>query len=674
MPFYHPGPSPPSPTLTNPDMVLPEDGDTAFASTALPHGARPPSPSYLLGQIESANNATGTHKKSLGSMSKRQGLQRADTADDNFQLPGSLADSSISRLSPAPTQELKDTNEPRWEKPQAQRAISIISTSTISLDLDAIPEYKYDDSESDIFTDFPGSGSVTPTRSMSGEFGKVTDRPTSTRRTSEKFSAELSRRAELILANAKKRLNLMDQNLKGARALTAENLQRATSLHAHESPYTSRYLNSPDRESSQETIKGVRLGHARNRSDIPQLHSPVRARHALAHDSVPEESDDAIIRVATPLRLSKSQELPRASRLGTSGRSIPRGGLRAASGGHPSPSPDTPESNGTSPLTDDLKNKVQNLNKRISLLRERTKEDSMRRQSLQSLRQSSPFTNADHEHVAEETEPNDVRATAQSGTTSADHPLSTSEHGCKTKSSKRRSKAIDWTPISPRKSGTGLGIDNGDNEAPLARDKTDSGGPAHEDREDAFDYHNFFLHSSLGRTSRLSDDASSSISDNTARGPDPIDSETPEKLRQIERGLHKRLSSFNSMTSTTSYVTAAEEARSRQPSPIKSRLTPSPVKVLNPASDGADSGVAGLHHSASSTAVAALQRPNLPQLGLRDKAALFMLVESLAEVCGRLQDPGVVAGEEGRQLRRRLENARRVLDGAAAALGAGPSA
>ncbi|KAF2151251.1 hypothetical protein K461DRAFT_280038 [Myriangium duriaei CBS 260.36] len=693
--------SPPSPTLTNPDMVLPDEGDAQRDGSAALSAFRPPSPTYLLEQVDmvTADHGDPVRKKSLGSMSQRQGLQRATTADDNPHIPGSFVEE----------QEQQEMSKPRWEQRPIQRSVSILSTSTISLDLDAIPEYKYDDgeSESDIFT---LDGTVTPTRSTAGDFEPNGSRPVSGRRTSEKFSAELSRRAELILANAKKRLNLMDKNLKGARALTAENLQRAASLHIHESPYTNRFLRSPDDNGSPDTPTGKKMGHLRNRSDITQLHSPVRAQHALVGETLAEESDDSVIRVATPLRMSRSQELPRSSRLFSSSRSVSRQQLKPTPEGQ-----EVTESNGSSPVTDDLKKQVQSLNKRISLLRERTKEDSMKRQSFQNLRQPSPFTNAEHNRSASGGDQSmESRWSADSSvkhlsiinpTSGFDNNEAGRTRKPERRLSKRRSKTIDWTPIRPQNHAThkvsrfsmesaaedSSADDINHPQADLSSVSEYSDhdadasppGPAHEDREDAFDYHNFFLHSSLGRTSRQSTSSSSShstASDDTARGtPGVSTDETPEKLRQIEHKLHRRFSSFDSTTSDASYATAAE---ARAASPLKHPSIP------REGSDGADSGVAlprsasqqehnknkhlSIHVAAkvadigapqAAIAVAAVCDPTLPALGLRDKALLFMLMESVQTACARLQEGAAVGKLEGQVLRRRLEEARRVMDG-----------
>ena len=256
---------------------------------------------------------------------------------------------------------------------------------------------------------------------------------------------------------------------------------------------------------------------------------------------------------------------------------------------------------------------------------------------------------------------------------------------------------------------------------------------AHEDRADAFDYHNFFLHSTMGRSNKTkkitttssssSSDSASDASDDTARGPIAVNPErfpmldgtaspkTPEMLRRIEQQrraglpphlLHTRQPSNAgsvSSVSVLSFATATEGLRSGRQSPEKRNGVGGVVK--KDGSDGADSGVAlggtrggnslaNNNHTTSgatqppdpfhkrqqasrhevrtpeadpaAVAVHALTEPGRRPVGLKDKALIFMLVESVRNMCGRLQDEGLDA-VEALVLRRRLEEARRVLEG-----------
>nr|POE47475.1 hypothetical protein CFP56_00806 [Quercus suber] len=271
---------------------------------------------------------------------------------------------------------------------------------------------------------------------------------------------------------------------------------------------------------------------------------------------------------------------------------------------------------------------------------------------------------------------------------------------------------------------------------------------AHEDRDDAFDYEQFFLHSAMGiysrprRDSMSSDDSVSSAQ--TARGPrtsahpigeeddglldddgdlfPPATPQTPERLREIERNIHNRTHSADSVNSASTFETALEP-RSR-PATAASRRHPTPdwapsvmhtrsnsrpstaIRCAIPSdtsSDRADSGVgglpprsqsaaaterkslpaglqssflAGLGFAASPTsppaspldpttvAVNALSRPGGRPLGLKDKALLFGLVDALRTTCWHMQAAADDNGpHEALRLRRRLEAAKRALDG-----------
>jgi len=259
---------------------------------------------------------------------------------------------------------------------------------------------------------------------------------------------------------------------------------------------------------------------------------------------------------------------------------------------------------------------------------------------------------------------------------------------------------------------------------------------AHEDRDDAFDYENFFLHSAMGRynTSRRSSSTSSektitSIDTAQALGAaeskesrfnsasaiyPPPTPETPERLREIERKLHQRAFSTDSVSTFATFTTAHEgdtptsERSLDWPLPrtdtagqdtrAGSRAGPAlknpPRQQWHSSSERADSGVglprqshsshdakrlntptpsnapmspptsphATMLQDPTSIAVQALLDPDANPLGLKDKARLFGLVESLRRVCHTLQEtePGQL---ESRALRRRLDEATRALNG-----------
>ena len=68
-------------------------------------------------------------------------------------------------------------------------------------------------------------------------------------------------------------------------------------------------------------------------------------------------------------------------------------------------------------------------------------------------------------------------------------------------------------------------------------------------------------------------------------------------------------------------------------------------------------------HDPATVAVNALLNPDGKPLGLKDKAVLFGLVESLRRVCGGLQHEGEEGQGASGDLRRRLDEAKKLLDG-----------
>ena len=449
----------------------------------------------------------------------------------------------------------------------------------------------------------------------------------------------------------------MDQNLRGARALTAENLQRVASLHVNQAPYRSRFLGSDgsmDVPASRQASNT--LGHNRGRSDAVVLDAPRRPQTAMARESLTMSSEalerglaDSAAWTANTLRGTRSQELPRnPSRALQSPDPILETLMEDDSAAL------TPErlnrrvsSSASPPVTNELQQQMQQLNKRISTLREKARKDSLRRQSQQAYREPNPFTDAERLRNANGASPNhtdsegspDLRVPQPTLVSrwSADSSVkrnsvlpahlqvpmlpspqeedatsSTSHTG----SFQSVSPEIDWRPVGHIRqvsradsapvhdvdvevsSSKGLIVESpglGSNDSSSVLDEfennthKDPADLAHEDRADAFDYRSFYLHSGGGGVD--SSDSASDASDDTARGP-KIDPEsfpmlgtprTPEMLRKIERAIHQRQMSNTSISTDNSFTTATEGG-------LRSGRQ-SPTKKAN-GSDGADSGVA----------------------------------------------------------------------------------
>lgn len=218
-------PSLPSPTLTNPDMVLPNEYRPYAPLHSPPRYGRrerPPSPSYLrnttMGNISqrsasSANTVVTPKKEKRGLMSRKMMLLRSRTASDE----GHVADTHLahdefanfdSAYGSSPT--LMDVGNLAPEQPEHRRT-SVGGSSVGSDDMAALPQFlaKYENQEASSTDDEDEDEVLTPT---STRYEPTVDGELETQRRQqeedEHTSALLSQRAEQILANAKKRLNV----------------------------------------------------------------------------------------------------------------------------------------------------------------------------------------------------------------------------------------------------------------------------------------------------------------------------------------------------------------------------------------------------------------------------------------------------------------------------------
>ncbi len=218
-----PLPSLPSPTLTNPDMVLPNER-RAYAPVNSPprHGRRdrPPSPSYLrnttdetirLRTSSSVGNMTTPKKEKRGLMSRKMMLLRSRTTSSGMQVTTAQPahdefENFDSAYGSSPT--LMDVGNLAPEQDDVRRG-SVGSSSIDSDDMVSLPQFlaKYESQESGS-TDEEDEA-LTPTEetyepSIGGELLEQRRQ----QEEDEHTSALLSQRAEEILANAKKRLNV----------------------------------------------------------------------------------------------------------------------------------------------------------------------------------------------------------------------------------------------------------------------------------------------------------------------------------------------------------------------------------------------------------------------------------------------------------------------------------
>ncbi|GAO17806.1 hypothetical protein UVI_02049280 [Ustilaginoidea virens] len=243
----------------------------------------------------------------------------------------------------------------------------------------------------------------------------------------------------------------------------------------------------------------------------------------------------------------------------------------------------------------DLHDQMEGLKGKISTLKEKAKQDSMKRRSLQSLRALSPFTYSQWDQgyagCKSSIPPEDGSLGLAAPLNGTVHGLDNGEPTTKTQvqSQPLDREAQDCTPqgiyddcihqdelLQSLEEGDVLGADSKDDKVDnvdqadqvgFDDDISESGESlyhdsqqeptdiSHEDREDAFDYEHFFLHSAMGTLSRQRMSRSGSFS-----------SEESDASVETTRGpaiLHGRRPSIDTMTSVNTFATAREVMESR---------------------------------------------------------------------------------------------------------------
>lgn len=424
--------------------------------------------------------------------------------------------------------------------------------------------------------------------------------------------ATLSQRAELILANAKRRLTTMEGNLNRAR------------LHSHSPSLTS--LGSECSTPSPTRAFAISPGHSRMGSEntfrigLPVKVYPPRSASALGaaggyrQPLTASRSVDNIRYIAHAVsepdhKLSPGLRDSHLSPLSENEDDANRDFLSPTFGFDGEERIIT-RSASVNQMRD-LKDQVLDLKGKISSLRDQAREDSIRRRSFQSLRTPSPFTQAPADQWYEAsgapkpTAASAEQAGAEFGTdgntwtgevgnpivygSDPDQPiLSDSTVGAaKTQDSAVRIQAVEAEGISTEEDfETAEGDLEGDDISDMVTEdgdydnenpdyESESGESSyhdafqhplsHEDREDAFDYEHFILHSALGTIGqqRLARQARGSFSSDssleTTRGAPVTDSESAYTGRG-SLGLRRSASHLSnaSRDSLESFATADE--------------------------------------------------------------------------------------------------------------------
>ena len=437
----------------------------------------------------------------------------------------------------------------------------------------------------------------------------------------------------------------------------------------------------------------------------------------------------------------------------------------------------------------DLRDQMQDLKGKISNLKQRAREDSLRRRSLQSLRTPSPFTAAEQwytgasghlvkhsnalddsvEHknetqgdnsdqqrvlphtndVLQNTEPTLAVKSKDANLEIEENSLSEIDYDITPVKSEETHGPVELpqsnfnsdTTKETNQKNTNSHIAADDDASKHSADEVSSHesltspiGERHEDRPDAFDYENFYLHSSMGHYGRSDVSRTSSHSsmysvettkptNNLVAEPSEIDDNDHGSLSNEDSTSrysgHLRQNSGESVSTVATFATATEgRASDEEPEedwvnrrPMAGSWQPEYHSKHKSDRNGGQATTEGLQQAfgirvdtavnkPSNTTKSPSFSPNTPtqlpyantvslhssldllsalsgssgteaggpgktiQLNDRDKELVERLIQSLSKVCIKLHNGTVDGGRyESRLWRRRIDAARRVLDG-----------
>ncbi|TGJ84093.1 hypothetical protein E0Z10_g4668 [Xylaria hypoxylon] len=668
-------PLPASPTLTNPDLILPDYDDSALSfdhlqsSLTMWKNAHAASTGFDLSpEAFTASPITPATPIIYGNGTMLSDIGEVTEVESTCGPSRSRSGSTRSELAlvTSTTLPYEAIKQKIMQSRMAhQRHMSVESNSTVTAhdqtrlfadfdDTVSIDDSNFQgDDEDSVADSYIDDAAVQETISPAKESSFTPD--------DARYSTPLSRRAEQILANAKRRLTTMEGNLNRARSSLDSPSWSSMGSHSTPSPPVGR----PTTANSLGNDPGHRKlpnGHNRisSESNIPAENRPTastpRSLSALgtaggyrrpqqgSHNA--DHTQSSMNDTPSNHSLYGTSPFPN-SKIPLHGQDWPLEPLNEGSVfGEEKDAADQDTENvkedvllspvgsfsdkgvkrsASSAQMRDLKDQVNDLKGRLSTLRNQARADSLKRRSLQSLRTPSPFTHARVEqwyadksgHEDGET-PNDdsaAQATTESSinlrdrTSSlveAETPLQSHDESQVIQPTYVEEPAVlatsdiaDSQPVSStistdaKMSAAEVNADSS-NELDNDEDTRTSDGyefaeandfdesasesdtssyhdsvqaqVSHEDREDAFDYEHFFLHSAMGSMSRRrmrrkgsKDSFSSEDSVETTRGPA---ASQPKGVAAIKTSRSRR-GSAGSTSSVDSFATATEGRHTR---------------------------------------------------------------------------------------------------------------
>ncbi|KAI0543087.1 hypothetical protein GGR58DRAFT_8458 [Xylaria digitata] len=669
----HP-PLPASPTLTNPDLILPDYDDSAISLDAsqsslmmwknahISNMGFDLSPeAFTAGPITPTTPiiyGNGTMLSDIGEVTEVE-----STCGPSRSRSGSTrSEVALVTSTALPYEAIKQRI--KQSRMAHQRHMSVESNSTVTAhdqtglfadfdDTVSIDDSNFQgDDEDSVADSYIDDGAVQETISQAKELSFNPD--------DARYSTPLSRRAEQILANAKRRLTTMEGNLHRARSSLDSPSWSSMGSHSTPSPpvgrpatatslgngHGNRKPNGHNRISSESNILAENrptISTQRSLSALGTAGGYRRSLHGLRSADHTQGSANG-----TPSNHSSFGTSPfSSSKIPSHEQEWPlkplnEGGAfeekdmavqdteNAKADAYLSPvgsfSDKGVRRSASSAQMRDLKDQVNDLKGRLSTLRDQARADSLKRRSLQSLRTPSPFTHARVEQwYADATSQDDkvaphddsvVQATNESNISPHDRTSSEVEAEMPLQNHDEPPQAVQPTyaeePAAPATSNPtdsrpvssiisadakmsavevnvnySNELDDADDmrtndgyEFSEANDFDDSASESgassyhdsvqaqvsHEDREDAFDYEHFFLHSAMGSMSRRkmrrkgsNDSFSSEDSVETTRGPT---ASQPMSVAAINTSRSRR-GSAGSTSTMDSFATATEGRHTR---------------------------------------------------------------------------------------------------------------
>ncbi|KID76941.1 uncharacterized protein G6M90_00g102390 [Metarhizium brunneum] len=640
-----------SPTLTNPDMILPDYGEpehldnrsrsplVTWNNAHSPHDFHDFSQaSYIPGPLPPTTPiiyGNGTMLSDIGEVTEVESAAGLPPSRNSSGLSGTPGTNSGTPLRSSPTMG-KRALKKRQNIARRERRLSIESTSTVNtIDGPEATFGDFDDSVSVDDSNFQGDDE----ESLASEFVDETSvqtlgastMPSGHRLNEHRLSTNsLSKRAEQILANAKHRLLAMEGNLNRAMTFSYSSISECSTPppgsrsngSIHDRPQTITPTHS--RNVSENSLQGVARTTMLPQRSASALGAAGGYRQHLtlskSADGLGSKQSSSSVKsplssIGSALEPLDEDESPQDEDNRRSGSQVVA--LGSPTSGSPMEASVTTRSASAAQMRD-LQDQMQGLKGKISSLKQQAQADSMKRRSLQSLRAPSPFTHArweqgytspkqadtpeignpglasplngsksgfENDRIPEEMGKQETEAQLMGGSEAASPPYA-SHKDEETQSIDRHQvvRSADAAALNGEAKTTPQSRDERD-EAHLPNDgmpendqedqdqedfpdyASESGESlyhdthqeptdiSHEDREDAFDYEHFFLHSAMGTLSRQRVTRSDSVSSVTSQ--DSVETTRGPTM------THARRPSIDTLASIDSFATAMEGRESR---------------------------------------------------------------------------------------------------------------